>query len=58
MKSITAPLTSKQKQDRRKAKLQAAAKRDGFETWSQALTAWGNGEVRMVFVTSKKGQTK
>jgi len=39
--------TSKEKQDQRKAELQAAALRDGFETWSQALTAWKNGEARL-----------
>ena len=37
--------SSKEKQDRRKAELQAAAERDGFETWSQALTAWSKGEA-------------
>ena len=39
--------TSKEKQDQRKAELQAAALRDGFETWSQAITAWKNGEARL-----------
>jgi len=39
--------SSKEKQDQRKAELQAAAERDGFETWSQALTAWKNGEARL-----------
>ena len=39
--------SSKEKQDQRKAELQAAALRDGFETWSQALTAWKNGEARL-----------
>ena len=39
--------TSKEKQDQRKAEMQAAAERDGFETWSQALTAWKNGEARL-----------
>ena len=39
--------TSKEKQDQRKAELQAAALRDGFETWSQALTAWKNGKARL-----------
>ena len=41
------PKSSKEKQDQRKAELQAAALRDGFETWSQALTAWKNGEARL-----------
>lgn len=39
--------TNKQKQDKRKERLQAAAERDGFETWSQALTAWWRGEARL-----------
>jgi rubrerythrin len=39
--------TNKQKQDKRKERLQAAAERDGFETWSQALTAWWKGEARL-----------
>ena len=39
--------TSKEKQDQRKAEMQAAAERDGFETWSQAITAWKNGEARL-----------
>ena len=39
--------TNKQKQDKRKERLQAAAVRDGFETWSQALTAWWKGEARL-----------
>lgn len=41
------PKSSKEKQDQRKAELQAAALRDGFENWSQALTAWKNGEARL-----------
>ena len=43
-----APLTNKQKQDKRKAELQAAAVRDGFSNWSEALTAWKNGKVILV----------
>ena len=39
--------TNKQKQDKRKERLQAAAERDGFETWSQALTAWWKCEARL-----------
>lgn len=39
--------SSKEKQDQRKAEMQAAAERDGFETWSQAITAWKNGEARL-----------
>jgi hypothetical protein len=48
--------TSKQKQDQRKAGLQAAALRDGFETWSQALTAWKNGTARLTKVAADGGK--
>jgi len=48
--------TSKEKQDQRKAELQAAALRDGFETWSQALTAWKNGEARLTKVAADGGK--
>lgn len=34
--------------DKRKAELQAAAIRDGFATWSEAITAWKNGEAILV----------
>ena len=44
--------TSKEKQDQRKAEMQVAAERDGFETWSQALTAWKNGEARLTQVAA------
>ncbi len=44
--------SSKEKQDQRKAEMQAAAERDGFETWSQALTAWKNGEARLTLVAA------
>ena len=44
--------TNKQKQDKRKERLQAAAERDGFETWSQALTAWWKGEARLTLVAA------
>ena len=43
-----APLTNKQRQDKRKAELQAAAIRDGFRNWSEALTAWKNGQYKLV----------
>lgn len=43
-------MSSKEKQDQRKAEMQAAAERDGFETWSQALTAWKNGTARLTKV--------
>lgn len=44
--------TNKQKQNKRKAEMQAAAERDGFETWSQALTAWKNGAARLTLVAA------
>lgn len=34
--------------DKRKVELQAAAERDGFETYSAAMTAWKNGEYALV----------
>ena len=34
--------------DKRKAELQAAAERDGFASWSEAITAWKNGEYILV----------
>jgi hypothetical protein len=34
--------------DKRKAELQAAAIRDGFASWSEAMTAWKNGEAILV----------
>lgn len=44
--------SSKEKQDQRKAEMQASAERDGFATWSQALTAWKNGEARLTLVAA------
>ena len=44
--------SSKEKQNQRKAEMQAAAERDGFETWSQALTAWKNGKARLTLVAA------
>ena len=44
--------SSKEKQDQRKAEMQAAAESDGFETWSQALTAWKNGKARLTLVAA------
>ena len=50
--------TSKEKQDQRKAELQAAALRDGFETWSAALTAWKNGTARLTkYAPDKSGDS-
>jgi hypothetical protein len=41
--------TTSTKRSRAKiARWQAAAERDGFETWSQALTAWAKGEARLI----------
>jgi len=40
--------TRTKRSDKRKGELQAAAERDGFETWSEAITAWKNGEAVLV----------
>jgi hypothetical protein len=40
--------TRTQRSDKRKTELQAAAIRDGFTTWSEAITAWKNGEAVLV----------
>jgi len=40
--------TRTKRSDKRKAELQAAAERDGFATWSEAITAWKNGEAKLV----------
>jgi len=40
--------TRNARQARRVAELQAAAERDGFASWSTALTAWKRGEYRLV----------
>lgn len=40
--------TRTQRSDKRKAELQAAAERDGFETYSEAMTAWKNGNAVLV----------
>jgi hypothetical protein len=37
--------TSTKRSNAKIARWQAAAERDGFETWSQALTAWSKGEA-------------
>lgn len=48
------PLTPAQKQKRYRAKIRAAALRDGFvdkpksKAEAQALTAWANGEYKLV----------
>ena len=42
--------TQARRQARRVAQLQAAAERDGFNNWSEALTAWKNG----AFVLTRK----
>ena len=44
------PLTSTQRQRRRYGQLQAAAERDGWTNWSEALTAWKKGKARLVKV--------
>ncbi len=40
--------TRNARQARRFTQLQAAAQRDGFESLSAALTAWKNGQARLV----------
>jgi hypothetical protein len=40
--------TRTQRTDKRKAEMQAAAIRDGFATWSEAITAWKNGDAVLV----------
>ena len=40
--------TSNNRQSKRRAELEAAAKRDGFPSASAAITAWKNGDVVMV----------
>jgi len=40
--------TSTKRSNAKIARWQAAAERDGFETWSQALTAWSNGEAHLI----------
>ena len=48
MKDKIKQAKNKEYQDKRKAELQAAAVRDGFGNWSQALTAWKNGQARLI----------
>ena len=48
MKDKTKQAKNKEYQDKRKAELQAAAVRDGFKSWSEALTAWKNGQARLI----------
>ena len=40
--------TRTQRSNKKVAEWQAAAERDGFETWSAALTAWKKGEAVLV----------
>lgn len=40
--------TRTQRSTKRKEELQAAAERDGFKSWSEAITAWKNGEAILV----------
>ena len=44
------PTPNARRQSRRIAGMTAAAKRDGFATWSAALTAWLHGRARLVRV--------
>ena len=48
MKDKIKQAKNKEYQDKRKAELQAAAVRDGFHNWSEALTAWKNGQARLI----------
>ena len=36
--------TQKHRQSKRIQEMQIAAERDGFTSWSEAITAWKNGE--------------
>jgi hypothetical protein len=40
--------TQARRQSKRRAELEAAAKRDGFDSASAAITAWKNGEAVLV----------
>jgi hypothetical protein len=40
--------TRTERSNKRKEELQAAAIRDGFTTWSEAITAWKNGTAVLV----------
>lgn len=40
--------TQARRQSKRRAALEAAAKRDGFDTASAAITAWKNGDAILV----------
>jgi len=50
--------TNSARQARRVAELQAAALRDGFASWSTALTAWKRGDVVMVPAPKRKRAKK
>ena len=40
--------TRTRRSNKRKEEMQAAAERDGFTNWSEAITAWKNGEAVLV----------
>jgi AraC-like DNA-binding protein len=40
--------TQARRQSKRRKELEAAAKRDGFESASAAITAWKNGEAILI----------
>ena len=44
-------MTSKEKSAKRRAEMQAAAERNGFENASEAITAWKQGEYELVKYT-------
>lgn len=48
---IPRPIINKRGQDKRKAGMTSAAKRDGYKTWSNAITLWIKGEAVLVRVT-------
>ena len=48
--------TSTKRSNAKIARWQAAAERDGFETWSQALTAWSKGEACLTKVAADGGK--
>jgi len=39
--------TSTKRSSAKLARWQAAAERDGYESWSQAITAWANGKATL-----------
>lgn len=48
---IPRPIINRRSQNKRKAGMTSAAKRDGYKTWSNAITLWIKGEAVLVRVT-------